>query len=131
MTYYGHTADDKDGRRLPECHWQLLREHLLNVARLAKKFARPLGLDPEAELAGLLHDLGKYRAEFQEYLRHERKAGADTHHAIYGAAHAFTSEMLPQAFAVAGHHAGLQTNTTSPTQSKARSMTRWSGRKIC
>jgi len=57
MEYYGHTAVDKDGRRLPETHWQLLRDHLRNVAKLAKQFAEPVGLCSEAELAGLLHDL--------------------------------------------------------------------------
>ncbi|MGO8682854.1 MAG: HD domain-containing protein [Limisphaerales bacterium] len=39
--------------------WQPLAEHLRNVANLAKQFAVPLGLPAEAELAGLLHDLGK------------------------------------------------------------------------
>ena len=86
MTYYGHTADDNAGRRLPEGHWQLLREHLRNVARLAKQFAEPLGLAEEAELAGLLHDLGKYREEFQAYLRGERSSSVETQHAIFGAA---------------------------------------------
>lgn len=59
MEYYGHTADDENGRRLPESNWQLLRDHLRNVAELAKQFAEPMGLAQEAELAGLLHDLGK------------------------------------------------------------------------
>jgi len=107
MAFYAHTAELPDGSHAPENEWQPLATHLRNVANLAKQFASPLRLPAEAELAGLLHDLGKYRDEFQQYLRNERKAGADTHHAIYGAAHAFTSEMLPQAFAVAGHHAGL------------------------
>lgn len=100
VTFYAHTANDGAA-------WQPLCAHLRNVADLAEQFAAPFNLGEEAKLAGLLHDLGKYRAEFQEYLRRERKASADTHHAIYGAAYAFTREMLPQAFAVAGHHAGL------------------------
>ncbi len=54
MEYYGHTADDENGRRSPEAHWQLLRKHLRNVAELAKGFAKPLGL--EAELVGSLRD---------------------------------------------------------------------------
>ncbi len=112
MKYYAHTAADNhprpsDGRGVGGEGWQPLAAHLRNVADLAKQFAAPLGLAAEAELAGLLHDLGKYRVEFQQYLRNERQGGNDTHHAIYGAAHAFIDEMLPQAFAVAGHHAGL------------------------
>ena len=108
LNYYAHTAVRSDAKPdLETANWQLLSTHLRNVAELAKRFAEPLGLAVEAELAGLLHDLGKYRAEFQQYLHKERKAGSDTHHAIYGAAHAFTGQWLPQAFAIAGHHAGL------------------------
>jgi CRISPR-associated endonuclease/helicase Cas3 len=61
MRYYAHTAEDENGRPLPESsgRWQPLSEHLRNVAALAKQFAEPLGLAAEAELAGLLHDLGK------------------------------------------------------------------------
>ncbi|HEY5742606.1 MAG TPA: hypothetical protein VIS99_08695 [Terrimicrobiaceae bacterium] len=53
---FAHTAELPDGSRDPdESHWQLLHVHLRNVATLAKKFAAPLGLAGEAELAGLLH----------------------------------------------------------------------------
>jgi CRISPR-associated endonuclease/helicase Cas3 len=108
VEYYAHTAVGADGKpdRNP-AKWQVLSTHLRNVAELAKRFAGPLGLAAEGQTVGLLHDLGKYRAEFQQYLHKERKAGSDTHHAIYGAAHAFSSEWLPHAFAIAGHHAGL------------------------
>ncbi len=101
MNYYAHTAE------LPDGEWQLLATHLRNVAGLAKRFAAPLGLASEAELAGLLHDLGKYRDEFQEYLRGERARGGETQHAIYGAKWLFDKEQLGSAFGVAGHHAGL------------------------
>ena len=108
MEYYAHTAAESDGTPiLDTAKWQLLSTHLRSVAELAEWFAGPLGLAAEGQTVGLLHDLGKYRAEFRQYLHKERKAGSDTHHAIYGAAHAFTSEWLPQAFAIAGHHAGL------------------------
>ncbi|MBY0465555.1 MAG: CRISPR-associated endonuclease Cas3'', partial [Burkholderiales bacterium] len=44
-----------------------LKEHLQSVAELARSFALPYG--PQwAELAGLWHDLGKYRPGFQRYL---------------------------------------------------------------
>ncbi|OGW91869.1 MAG: hypothetical protein A3D28_03760 [Omnitrophica bacterium RIFCSPHIGHO2_02_FULL_63_14] len=84
-----------------------MRDHLCRVANLAKRFAVPLGFAAEAELAGLLHDLGKYRDEFQEYLRGERAGGIETRHAIYGAAWAYTRNQLGGAFGVAGHHTGL------------------------
>ena len=108
MTYYGHTADGPDGKPTGVAQWQLLKDHLRNVASLARRFAEPLGLAKEAELAGLLHDLGKYREEFQEYLRGERASSVETQHAIYGAAWALTPhQQLGSVFAVAGHHAGL------------------------
>src|SRR5947209_4576779 len=111
MNYYAHTANDVNGKRLPECRWQPLKGHLQNVAKLAKEFARPLGIEAEAELAGLLHDLGKYRPEFQSYLRGERGRSSETQHAVFGAAWAFecarTEDKLGgSAFAIAGHHAG-------------------------
>ena len=59
MEYYAHTAVRVDGKPDPDtAKWQLLSTHLRNVAEQAKRFAEPLGLDAEAGLAGLLHDLG-------------------------------------------------------------------------
>ncbi|HUJ10886.1 MAG TPA: CRISPR-associated helicase Cas3' [Verrucomicrobiae bacterium] len=99
MKYFAHTNDNGD--------WQPLDEHLRNVADLAAEFARPLGIEDEVHTAGLLHDLGKYRDEFQAYLRHERASGQDTQHAVYGAAWAGEHNLTASAFSVAGHHAGL------------------------
>ena len=122
MSYYAHTADGLDGKPAGAEHWQLLKDHLRNVASLARHFAEPLGLAEEAELAGLLHDLGKYREEFQSYLRGERASSVETQHAIYGAAWALAPHhQLGAVFAVAGHHAGLhdlsdaQAAATKPT----------------
>lgn len=101
MTYYAHTSDDGS-------EWQPLSQHLRNVADLAKRFAAPLGLSAEAELAGLLHDMGKYRDEFQSYLRGERGTSVETQHAIYGAAWALEPhQQLGTVLGVAGHHAGI------------------------
>jgi len=112
MKYYAHTVEDEDGKRLPECDWQPLKNHLWNVAMLAERFGQPLGIGAEARLAGLLHDLGKYRAEFQRYLRGQCQSSANTQHAIFGAAWAFDcanreDKLAATAFAIAGHHAGL------------------------
>lgn len=111
MTYYAHTAEDSQGKRLPESsgQWQPLANHLRNVAELAATFAAPFGASAEARLAGLLHDLGKYRVEFQSYLRGERSSSTETQHAIFGAAWAAAeSRHIPcTALAIAGHHAGL------------------------
>jgi len=110
MSYYAHTANRPDGSRDPDkSHWQPLHVHLRNVANLAAKFAAPFDASKEARLAGLLHDLGKYRDEFQEYLRGQRESSAETQHAIFGAAWAAdeTRQIPCTALAIAGHHAGL------------------------
>jgi CRISPR-associated endonuclease/helicase Cas3 len=47
---------------------QLLSEHLLGVSELAAEYGKTLGLEKVCRLLGLLHDLGKYSALFQEYI---------------------------------------------------------------
>ena len=47
---------------------QSVAEHLLQTAALAKANAGKIGLPLMGELCGLLHDLGKYSAEFQHYI---------------------------------------------------------------
>src|SRR6185437_792809 len=103
MNFYAHTAEDAMGARLPEEHWQLLAKHLRNVAVLAKAFARPLGMEAEAEMVALLHDLGKYQEQFQKYLRCGEPR---TPHAAIGAA-VIAQRNIQLANIVAGHHAGL------------------------
>ena len=100
---YAHSIEN-----YPSEDWQPLSQHLLAVASLARNFADALGLrddtvENEAFLAGLLHDLGKYRPAFQKRLH----GGPATLHAIYGAAYAFESGQVGTTFAIAGHHAGL------------------------
>ena len=87
----------------------LLREHLYFVGKLARHFSERAcpPLNESADWGGRLHDLGKYRDEFQAYLRKQREGGVETHHAVYGAAAAFQRESYGLAFAIAGHHAGL------------------------
>ena len=87
----------------------LLSEHLQCVGTLARQFAEAGNkqLGEVAEWAGLLHDLGKYRVEFQEYLRGNRHSSHETHHAVYGAALAKSHNKWAMAFVIAAHHAGL------------------------
>ncbi len=105
MTFYGHTAGDENGKRLPKSHWQLLRDHLRNVSDLAARFAAPFGADEEARIAGLLHDLGKYAVRFQKRLDDSSIHGIN--HWAAGAAHAAERCLHCSAFAVDGHHTGM------------------------
>jgi CRISPR-associated endonuclease/helicase Cas3 len=47
---------------------QLLADHLRGVGKKARHFASKIGLADCGELIGLLHDIGKYSKEFQDYL---------------------------------------------------------------
>ena len=86
--------------------YQLLKEHLEGVARLAEQFARALGTPKEGWRTGLLHDIGKYSRKGQRRQRDpERAPRAD--HSTAGAKEALSLGDIPAAFAIAGHHGGL------------------------
>ncbi|GLJ03712.1 CRISPR-associated helicase Cas3' [Bacillus sp. YKCMOAS1] len=48
---------------------QTVSDHLLEVKSLCERFGDKLGIRHIAGLAGVLHDLGKYSKEFQQYIR--------------------------------------------------------------
>ena len=95
MVFLAHIAED--GRE------QTAAEHLRGTAALAKRFAAGFGAEADAELAGLLHDIGKCTPEFQARLH----GGAIVDHSTAGAKLAFSRRNLPAALAIAGHHGGI------------------------
>ena len=103
MTIYAHSLPNRS-----PAEWQTLEAHSKAVAVLANDFAMHLRAGEWGQAVGLLHDVGKARRPFQEMLKGSRTKDDDTHHAKYGAKLAFDASSLPLAFAVAGHHAGLQ-----------------------
>jgi CRISPR-associated helicase Cas3/CRISPR-associated endonuclease Cas3-HD len=99
MTYHAHSGNEA-GR------WHPLREHLTEVASLAKSFAVDRCWSGEAYMAGLLHDLGKYGDRFQARLKGQ-DSGLD--HWSQGASLALTQyQALAAALSIEGHHIGLQ-----------------------
>ena len=106
----------------PDGSWRLheLADHLQAVAELASHFGRPFGGADWARLSGLWHDLGKYRAPFQAYIRrasglqgegaHLEGAPGRITHSTAGALWAEQQLGLGGrvlAYLIAGHHAGL------------------------
>ena len=47
---------------------QTAQEHCQNTAKYASEALKPVGLSSTAYLAALLHDMGKFKTEFKEYL---------------------------------------------------------------
>lgn len=115
-----------DGKQQP------LQEHILGVANLAESFGAKLNLSQTMRLAGLLHDMGKYDQQFQDFIEGERqralqnpkqylsqKRKSDFDHGVYGAKylylHFFQKKDLFQKIAAeiimvscCYHHGGLK-----------------------
>lgn len=118
-----------DGRR------HGLDEHLAEAAARAAQFASAFGASDWARVAGLWHDLGKYRPGFQAYIRQAldpdahiegRVAARDKTHSAAGALHALQMAAKAErgaavhaarvlAYMIAGHHAGLADWTPQPS----------------
>lgn len=106
MAYYAHSGKLED-----KSDWQGLPEHLGAVAELAAKFGASIGLEGPAGLVGLLHDLGKYSADFQRRLD---GANVRVDHSTAGAWMLLQEARGPSrgvaemaGYAILGHHAGL------------------------
>jgi CRISPR-associated endonuclease/helicase Cas3 len=87
--------------------WEPLDRHLSEVSVLAGQFAAKFGAEDWGQLAGALHDIGKYSDEFQDKLTgrighvDHSTAGARFAAGEYGPA----GRLL--AYVIAGHHTGL------------------------
>lgn len=87
-------------------HRHALKAHLTDVSRLTGEHLAGSAYVAEGELAGLLHDLGKYGDRFQARLRGEEQ-GLD--HWSQGAWLALLKHRaVAAALAIQGHHIGLQ-----------------------
>ncbi|MCB1057703.1 MAG: CRISPR-associated endonuclease Cas3'' [Acidobacteria bacterium] len=105
-----HFAHSLEGQ--PRSRWQGLRDHLEGVAAIAADLARSFGSGEWALLAGLWHDVGKYRHQFQAYIDPSAPETSGGDHAIGGAllarrAAGTQTQQLALAAVIAAHHAGL------------------------
>ncbi len=106
-TYYAHSKEN-----MPKSEWQKLKDHLVNTSELAFEFGQDAGVSELAQVAGLLHDVGKYSQAFQRRL----EGGKRVDHATAGAkliTELFPNDGIEKTFAsilsycIAGHHTGL------------------------
>lgn len=105
--HYAHS-----GKKSDRSDWQSLSEHLRAVELLARQRSSAFGLQKVAQLAGRLHDLGKYDPAFDRVLTNT--PGPIMDHSTAGGKVLMArvpdcpkplAEAL--AYAILGHHAGL------------------------
>ncbi len=95
--YLAHKIDNRE---------QTVLEHLTGTSKLSAQFASAFGKEKQGEMAGYLHDIGKYSGEFQERIRNpEHTKRCD--HSTAGAIEAFKQRQLGVSMCIMGHHGGL------------------------
>lgn len=102
ITYYAKSI-------LPNGHQPTVKEHLTKVSELVRQYGAELSMSDAAELAGWLHDFGKYSERFQQLLRREVEG---INHSACGAALLLQigrgkAGFIPIVEAIRGHHDGL------------------------
>ncbi len=99
--YIAHTRED-------DLETQSIKEHSENTANRAKNFGNSFNNGDYAYMCGMLHDIGKYSAEFQKKLTNDPNIRVD--HSTAGAIEVnkniyIIGKLL--AYCIAGHHGGL------------------------
>lgn len=102
MIVFAHSLDGQDISA-----WERLEDHLVAVAGTARKSAADFGAGSVAEIAGLLHDLGKVKPGFQDKLRGIKNKVSHSGEGARYAVENFGSVGKLIAYCVAGHHSGL------------------------
>jgi CRISPR-associated endonuclease/helicase Cas3 len=114
----------------PDGAVQSLVDHLRGVAKLAGGFAARASWRSWAYTAGLLHDVGKRSAEFQEYIRRVTSLPEIERGRHHGPDHSTAGAQLADgrfaeyigwlmAYAIAGHHGGLPDGRSGDLSSTA------------
>lgn len=113
--YISHVMKNEQGEIL---EFQSNEDHCKGVATLAKQFANEFGMDEWGYVLGLLHDKGKEKNQFQEYIRDVSGLSGYNHYTNEGKAHAYVGALLAKKVygksalpffcnPIASHHRGL------------------------
>jgi len=101
--YYAH-SENAHGEK------HLIRKHLMAVSNIISEFSKDTNWEEEAQVCGILHDIGKYSDMFQQRLS-GKISGVD--HWSPGAWFALQNALVASALAIQGHHIGLQEGSKS------------------
>ena len=113
--FISHIRKNPDGEIAA---YQSNEEHCLGVAILARQFASEFGMGDWGYALGLLHDKGKEKKEFQDYIRDVNGMSGHKGWTPQGKAHAYVGALLAQKLygksamslfcnPICGHHVGL------------------------
>lgn len=102
--YYAHSENSRKEKHR-------LSKHLHQTSEFAESFACKETYKTIFKVTGLLHDLGKYQPEFQNYLDNGGRRGS-VPHAAWGAGYARLLRIIEASIAIDGHHKGLPDNAT-------------------
>jgi len=104
--FFAHRREGEDREE-----WQPLIDHLRKTAEMARNFGANSNVAELAYIAGLIHDLGKYSAEFQKRLEggprvdHSTAGAKELKALLKGTPQEVFAQLL--VYPILGHHAGL------------------------
>lgn len=111
--YISHIRPNQEG----ELEYQSNEEHSLGVAKLARQFATEFGMGDFGYVMGLLHDKGKEKEEFQEYIQDVNDIPGHKNYTVEGKAHSYVGGLIAKMIMpmiaplienpIMGHHRGL------------------------
>lgn len=112
--FISHIRKDAEGNIIA---FQSNEEHCQNVAELAKQFAEEFGMGDFGYVMGMLHDKGKEKHEFQEYIQDVNGIPGHIQWTQEGKAHAYVGGLIAKVILnqiyplignpIMGHHRGL------------------------
>ena len=112
--YVSHIRKSDTG---DEYVFQSNEEHCMDVAKLAEQFASEFGMGEWGYVLGVLHDKGKEKHQFQEYIRDVNGIPGHKHWTQKGKAHSYVGAILAKqlfpyvypmlSYPIMGHHTEL------------------------